>query len=293
MWATQPVWNAMADQLPDRQRAGRSGRQAGLTALFCLAAHVAGAELPLCPDHPISFAFYQMGWMYNSAEAPGQKAGRGIDRDLLDELMRRSGCHFDVTTYARARTWHELERGTLDMASAAAETPARSKFAWFAFYMIGKQYLVLRRPTAAVVHTMDELYANPQLRLGVVRSFAHGPYFDDFVAKFRAAQRLDEFVDQDALYQALIEGKVSAIFGLPFVYPYYVSKYQLGDKLQALDLDPSPGLKHGIVMSKHSFSEADAVRWRALVDEIRNDGTMRRIISKYLDPQVTEAVMKF
>jgi len=261
-------------------------------SLIC-AAPALGEALPACPSRPITFAFYEMGYMYNTGSGAHSTSGEGIDRDLLDELIKRSGCKFDVTEYARARTWHELETGRLDMASAAAETPARDKFAWFAFYMIGKQYLLLRAEAPASVRTMDDLWADKRLKLGVVRSFAHGDCFDDYVAKLRAEGRVVDVVDQDALYNAVMAGKVDAIFGLPFVYPYYFDKYHAAKQLRVLDLDPTPGLKHGIVMSNKTFDEAEAKRWMALVDGIRRDGTMRKIVLKYLDPVNAERVLNF
>ncbi|MBV8465213.1 MAG: transporter substrate-binding domain-containing protein [Burkholderiales bacterium] len=238
--------------------------------------------LPTCPHHPISFAYYEMGYAYSDAETVSRGTAKGIDKDLLDEMIKRTHCQFRTAVYARARTWHDLQSGDLDMASAAAETPERDRFAWFAFYMIGKQYLIVGPTAPTSVKGMDDLLADPKMKLGVVRSFVHGKYFDDYVARLRPLGRVLDYVDQDALYYALQKGEVNAVFGLSFVYPLYIDKFYLGKQVRVLDLDPTPGLKHGIVMSKSAFSEKDAEHWRAVVDGIRHDGTMQRIIARYL-----------
>jgi polar amino acid transport system substrate-binding protein len=253
----------------------------------------AAEPLPVCLHRPINFAFYEMGYAYSDADMVSRGSARGIDRDLLDELIKRSGCQFHTAVYARARTWHDLQSGELDMASAAAQTEERDRFAWFAFYMIGKQYLVVGPTAPANVQRMDDLLANPRMRLGVVRSFVHGKYFDDYVAKLRPLGRVQDYVDQDALYYALEKGEVNAVFGLSFVYPLYLDKFNLGKQVRVLDLDPTPGLKHGLVMAKATFSEKDAERWRALVEAIRRDGTMQRIIAKYLGEERAKQMVGF
>jgi len=248
---------------------------------------------PICPSRPIKFAFYQMGYAFSDTLGAHRTRGAGIDRDLLDEMIRRSGCRFTTAVYARARTWHDLETGDLDMASAAAETPERDKFAWFAFYMIGKEYLILMSDRTNKVRSMDDLLADRSLRLGVVRSFVHGDYFDRYLAELRAQGRVVEVIDQDALYFGLQQHQFDAILGLPFVYPFYFRKYDLDGQVQLHDLDPTPGLKHGIVMSNKRFSELEARRWRALIDGIRADGTLARIVRRYLDVENTRRILDF
>ena len=57
---------------------------------------------------PYRLAFYEYGSLYHRG-ADGQF--HGIDKDVVEELARRSGCRFDTVLESRARTWQQLAAG--------------------------------------------------------------------------------------------------------------------------------------------------------------------------------------
>ena len=46
-------------------------------------------------------------------------------------------------------------------------------------------------------------------------------------------------------------------------------------------------------MSKKALSLAEQDKWRALVSDMRRDGTMRRIFQKYFTPEMASALVDF
>jgi polar amino acid transport system substrate-binding protein len=46
-------------------------------------------------------------------------------------------------------------------------------------------------------------------------------------------------------------------------------------------------------MSKKSLPAAEQAQWRALVDGMRSDGSMRRIFEKYFKPSLAAAMVDF
>ncbi|MCX8027331.1 MAG: transporter substrate-binding domain-containing protein [Thermodesulfovibrionales bacterium] len=61
-----------------------------------------------CINNPIKLAFYEYGYFYYDD-------GKGIDRDIVDDIAKLSGCKFQIEVMTRARIWAELKKGSLDM----------------------------------------------------------------------------------------------------------------------------------------------------------------------------------
>ncbi len=256
-----------------------------LPALLLPVCGVAAGELPNCPTLPIRFSHYEMGSLYSQ--------GEGIDQELLDEMIRRSGCRMEIVVMPRARIWAELESGSLDMAASAIQTPERDRFAWFAHYLLGKNYVILREEVPASVRSLDDFLRQPALGFGVVRSYKYSPYFDAYLPRLAQNGQLRETVDMGMTFRMLKAGRFQATFGFPYVYPFYLRQQHLEGRVRIVDWDPGPGIRQGIVMSKKSFSEEEARLWRALVDEIRHDGTLEKILRRHMDPADVPATLNF
>jgi len=50
---------------------------------------------------------------------------------------------------------------------------------------------------------------------------------------------------------------------------------------------------HGLIMSKKALVPAEQDKWRALVNDMRADGTVRRIVEQYFDPGLAAALGEF
>jgi polar amino acid transport system substrate-binding protein len=254
-----------------------------LSSLLVISSMLSASELPACPKPWIRFAHFAMGMMYSN--------GVGIDKDLVDEMIRRSGCPIRLDVLPRARIWLELEHGQLDMAASAIRNDARDKFAWFAPYMWTKNYLV-QAAEVRNIDSMDQFLANQSLKLGVVRSFKHGDYFDSYLPKLTEHARLSQAVDMDMLFRMLNAKRFEAVIVSPPVYTYYLKQYPLL-QVRTFDWDPSSGFLINLVMSKQAFSEEQAVLWRQLIDGIRADGTLEKIVRKHLSSQDAEQALNF
>ena len=109
-----------------------------------LAWPVAGfaADPPDC-SRPLTLALHDHGLLYSS------QTGEGIDKDIADELIRRSGCRISVSLLPRARIWQLIESGALDFSLSGIGNEARERYAAFAWYFSNKYYLLARRDAGA------------------------------------------------------------------------------------------------------------------------------------------------
>ena len=98
-----------------------------LALAFRLPTFAASVDKPDCPA-PISVGYYDAGVMFD------ESTGHGVDRDVIDELAKRSGCQFSHQAYPRVRIWQMIEHDKLDMTVSGIPTPERERFAHFIVY---------------------------------------------------------------------------------------------------------------------------------------------------------------
>lgn len=242
----------------------------------------AAAPGPDC-SRPFSLALHEHGLLYSA------QTGEGIDKDVADELARRSGCKIGVSLMPRARIWQLIESGALDFSLSGISNEAREKFASFAWYFSNKYYLLVRRDAGVASHA--DLEANAALKLGVIRGFRYSATANRLVDKLAAQQRVSYATHLDPLYQILLDKRVQAMIIEPFDYPT-IGSGPLREQTTILEFDDPP-VPHGLIMSRRSLSPEQQEAWRALVMQMRQDGTMQRIFEKYFKPELARAMTQF
>jgi len=251
-------------------------------AAFAHAALCLAADKPDC-SRPFSLGLHEHGLLYAS------QTGEGIDRDFADELARRSGCKFSTVLMPRARIWQLIESGALDFSLSGITNEARERFAAFAWYFSNKYYLLVRKD--AGVQKLADFEANPALRLGVIRSFRYSATANRLVDQLDAQRRVDFASSLDPLYQVLLDKRVQAMIIEPFDYPM-LENARIREQTLIVEFDDPP-VPHGLIMSKKSLPPAQQAAWRALVDEMRADGTVQRIFEKYFKPELARTMTRF
>jgi polar amino acid transport system substrate-binding protein len=247
-----------------------------------MAAPALAAEKPDC-TRSFSLALHDHGLLYSN------QSGEGIDKDIADELIRRSGCKFNVTVMPRARIWQLIESGALDFSLSGITNEARDKFAGFSWYFSNKYYLLVRKDAA--IRRLSDFEGNPALKLGVIRSFRYSPTANRLVDRLDAEQRVSYSTSLDPLYQILLGNRVQAMIIEPFDYPALQSA-NLREQTAILEFDDPP-VPHGLIMSKAALSPSQQQAWRTLIDGMRADGTVQRIFEKYFTPDLARAMTQF
>jgi polar amino acid transport system substrate-binding protein len=248
---------------------------------FCCAAAYASVG-PDC-SRRLTLGLHDHGLLYSA------ETDTGIDQDFTNELIRRSGCDITVNVMPRARIWQLIESGALDFSLSGISTPAREKFASFAWYFSNKYYLLVRKD--AGVARLADFANNPQLTLGAVRSFQYSKNANQLVARLRAENRIGFAGRLEPVYQVLAKNRIQGMIIEPFDYPQLEQ-----DSLRAIThiVDTGdPATLHGLIMSKKSLSRQEQQKWRELVQAMRADGTVQRIFEKYFGPEQARAMVNF
>lgn len=262
----------------------RFTRRCLLAAALCAGAAppLFAADKPDC-SRPLSLGLHEHGLLYSS------QTGEGIDKDMVDELAQRSGCRVVTTLLPRSRIWQLIESGAMDFSLSGITNESRERFAAFAWYFSNKYYLLVHKD--AGVSRIPDFLANPALKLGAIRSFRYSPSANRFVDDLEAQRRVSYASTLEPLYQVLMDRGVQAMIIEPFDYPTLESA-RIREQTQIVEFDDAPVL-HGLIMSKKALSPAQQAAWRALVDEMRRDGTVQRIFEKYFKPELARTMTRF
>ena len=249
-------------------------------------ASVPGAAVPAArPDcsRPLSLGLHEHGLLYTA------QTGEGIDKDIADEMSRRSGCHITLTVLPRSRIWQLVESGALDFTLSGITNPQRDKFAAFAWYVSNKYYLLVRRD--ADVHTVADFRRKHAMRIGLIRSFRYGDQANAFVDALDGEDRITYAGSLDPLYTILLDDGIQAMVIEPFDFPV-IAGAQLKAQTAILDFG-DPSVPHGLVMSRKSLSVAQQAAWREVVNAMRADGTIRHIFEKYFPADLAKQMTQF
>ncbi len=260
----------------------RFGFRWALLLLSACAPPMAAAEPVRC-DRPFTLALHDHGLLYDN------QTGEGIDRDMADALMQRSGCQINVSLMPRARIWQLIESGLLDFSLSGISNEAREKFASFGWYFSNKYYLLVRKD--AGVQDLADFQRKPALKLGVIRSFRYSVSANQFVDALDSQGRVSHASALSPLYQVLLDNRLQAMIIEPFDYPTLDST-RLRALTQILAFDDPP-VRHGLILSRASLSPAQRQAWSALVDTLRADGTVTRIFEKYFKPELARQLTQF
>jgi len=230
-----------------------------------------------------TLALHEHGLLYSA------DTDSGIDKDVADELIRRSGCKVTVSLLPRARIWQLIESGALDFSLSGISNAERERYASFAWYFSNKYYLLVRKD--ALAQNLAAFEGNDRLQLGTIRSFRYSESANRLVDRLQAANRLNQSSGLAPLYKTLMLNHIQGMIIEPFDFPALEAK-AIGDSTSIVEFNDPP-VPHGLIMSKKSLAPAEQAQWRALIDGMRRDGSMRRIFDKYFKPELAASMLDF
>ena len=232
---------------------------------------------------PYKVAFYEYSARFFK-DANGQYVG--IDKDVVDEVGRRSGCQLEGFLDSRAKTWGHLEAGLLDMTVSALSSPQRLNFVQFSPYIRTRKVLFVRSPLGTPPISFDAFTKDDKLRLGVVRAFQHGAVFNDWVAAMKQQGRVDEYTDPESVVRAFAFGRVNAFIADPIDNNVLIQRHQLEGKVVTLEPPNQAAVLAGMAFSRKRVAEEDFQKMRLALESMRKDGTLLKIFQRYLPPDM-------
>ncbi len=242
------------------------------------------------PCGDISLAYYELGALYYRG---GDGQWTGIDRDVVDELARRTGCRFHTRLESRVRIWRQLAEGTLDMSVSGIATPERDTFARFIPYFSTRNYVLLATSLPASANTAQGFLASPHYTVAVVKSFKHGPQYDAWLDQLRAQGRVYDAADFRAVVRLLKLGRVQAVLALPTSWMPVLKQEGMSDAVRVLDWSPGDHVEHGLILSRSRIAPSTADLLAHAIQGMRADGTLLAIYKRHIGADWAASLLLF
>jgi ABC-type amino acid transport substrate-binding protein len=191
----------------------------------------------------------------------------------------------------RAQIWQDLQAGALDMTTSGLRTEARNQFAHFVPYLGLKNVAIAERALAGTIQSFDDIVENARFKIGVVKGYIYGAYFD-FRLK-NAGARVIPYPDQNAIYDALRKGEVQAIVSPAFNFEYFFKSAEDRAAFAMIDVSPAPPVSQNMVFSRRRFNDVEINAWTRVLEQMRMDGTLERICRGQVSPEMTRVLLSY
>jgi polar amino acid transport system substrate-binding protein len=187
-----------------------------------------------------------------------------------------------------------LESGQADIVMAALVNHERDQYAVFVPYMQQRFATLVHRDVPLSKTTLSGFSADPSLHFGAVRGVNYGAGRDAVYAQMEAQHRLELGPTLPMLFRMFKSRRFDAMFAVPLQFEKELADAGMRDSVRVVDWFPgAPSSERSLAMSRKNFSAEQVRGWREVVQTMKADGTMRRILSRYLPPgEVAKALIK-
>lgn len=258
-----------------------------LVAILGLA--VLPAQASLGPCGSLTVGFYEHGALYYRTA----QGWTGIDKEVIDELGRRTGCQFLGTLESSSRIWSAMRAGNLALTVSTIPTAERESFGRSVIYMASRQFAVLHKSVPPTMRSSAAFLGNENLRVGVVRNFRHSPSYENWLNKLRSQGRVYEAPDMPALVRLLKLGRVHALVLLPTARTELKQQGVLQD-VEFQDWTASQErVRIGLLVSRQLVPAERVAQFEQAIHAMREDGTLEAIFRRHLGPELGRSMANF
>jgi polar amino acid transport system substrate-binding protein len=248
-------------------------------AAIALTAAGMGASPAALACGPYSVGMYEYSSLYYR-DAGGQWTG--IDKEVVDELARRTGCQLVPRAESRVRIWAQLASGQMDMTVSALPTQERALLVEFIPYIESRQYVVMRPALAAALTTPAAFLAQRERRVIVVRGYAFVPTLESWLTRMRVQGRVVEAPDQTTAMRVFKAGRADAlVLGAHSLATARRNDPAFGE-YTALSYAPQERSIGALALSRQRIAQEDRDRMRHAIEEMLRDGTLEAIKKRHL-----------
>lgn len=208
----------------------------------------------------------------------------GIYADALEEL-KKDGCKLKLTNVPRARLEAMFELGSADLLFPSNRTAHRDKFGVFVPMIKNRATLISITANQLNIKSSQELLAQKDIRVVLVRGYDYGLAYQDLVAELNKQGRA--FFDADVIsvarmlknsnkYLTIMAPNtfLGAIHGDPRIE-------DLVGKLSFTPIDELPWSETGIYISKKSLNEGDRVALQTVLSRYAKSGAIYKKFQHY------------
>lgn len=219
----------------------------------------------------------QIGYSYYLLD-DGTPAGSSFD--FYAELTRRSGCTFEIDPLPRARAWHEAKLQHLDIISPTIRTAERDQVGVFIEYFKARNDILVDRRAGEHIQSLEQVLADPKVKIGLVRGHSSGPYFDKRLQALEKLQRIEFSSYPSNIFIKLQAGRIQATLMTAGVYQKELDQLGLQDQVRIIHVPESDAFSIGLYLSRLTLSRAEIDWLSQHVQAMISDGSLRKLLSR-------------
>lgn len=239
---------------------------------------------------PLSACELRVRWNpdppYSMRDGQGRLIGMQIE--LVERTLERLSCRAVWVELPWARALVELQAGRLDVLPGALRRPEREAYAhWAEQHVAVPNRLYVRADQRAGFGSATRLRevlkpeAKPGLRLGVQIGVVYGPEYAELLTEAGFRARLTQTPARANLWQMLEIGRVDGVLASEASARWELAQLGLTGRIVPTDVLLSNEAAQ-IMFSKHSVDAALVQRYRQAGEALEKDGTLARVVRKYL-----------
>lgn len=266
-------------------RTAMSVRPPLFTLLLALAAPAAPAASYVCPA-VTRVGLSDLG--YASYREDGRYRGTAVD--LIEELGRRTGCHFQFEWYPRGRLFAEFSANRVDMVMSSLPDAARDQAGHWMPYSYARFELVLSRRAGGGYASLTEFVEQGTGRLNITRGVYYTPAVQRQLDRLQQAGRLEYVNDFDTAFRKIQAGRADGTLAPLVIHLWHSRRLGMSDDMEHYEVAESPRSIAGAYASRANLApelqQAFTAAFRAMV----SDGTVQTIFGRYLGAELAKFV---
>ena len=206
----------------------------------------------------------------------------GLAWDILEEISKRTGCEFQGTPMNYVRALEEFRFSKIDVFALVTPQQDWNPFAEHFSVYVSDRVMVVRKDMTPKKLDLESVLNSKHIKfadiIGTSLFFTPEEKF-----KLEKEDRIVRFPNGDAAVKGLAAGKVQALFISP-VYLNFLRKNPLYEKID-FAFDSKHTIDVGVELSKMRMSESQRKTITKAISEMREDGTIKKILGQYLPPE--------
>ncbi|MNL22363.1 Bacterial extracellular solute-binding protein, family 3 [compost metagenome] len=237
------------------------------------------------PNWAVCVRNYTVGVLTDSpyyAKEPRVQAS-GLVRDLLEEIRKRLGCPFQEVPLNYVRALEDFKGSRVDLFAFSYVNSAWLDVAEHKVLYASERVLLVKKNVYNKKSQISDYIQNPKVKfgnlIGTVMFFQ-----PEEIQKLNTENRVVQSSTAEGVIQLLVSGRAQGVFVTPIYLRYLQTKPEYKDVFVVIE-DPKTSIDIGLYISKRRVSKEENSQIKKIIDEMRADGTVRTILSKYVSSE--------
>jgi ABC-type amino acid transport substrate-binding protein len=211
----------------------------------------------------------------------GEKEGSSYE--ILMEVGRRLGCRTTEEPGSYSAMLDGFMRHRIDVSGLSTKSPKMEKAGEFVEMYRVPRSLVVRKDAVKPNDTIDSILKNPKINFAGIIG---GLFFiqESEKEKLFKEHRLREVPGPQEVFDSLADGRAQATFSSPAFTAYYLKRQNKVDQFKIIPDEKGEWQSLGFYLSLKRLSKDERERIRAIIGNVRQDGTLLKIEKKYVSP---------